>query len=394
MSLMRTKYVLGLFALAIAGVCHADWRYPHGDSANTGFSNTVTAGAESAIRADQVGVLAAGAGPVVGSDGTVYIGNLSGSVLAFRADGTLLWSRQLPAGQWITSSPLIGADGSVYVVAETGFPVQLTDVYRYESMLHKFSPSGDVLFQAPFPQHWGNTPFSSRGDANATPNIWTSNGVEAVIVPAVYSKGDGSGYNSLRLIAFSTQGVMLGDSLVHEVGDSMVVYGSLTAGPSCDWYNIFCWVAAIAPGFHGPPLPRCTDYSVCLPDETGFTQLGTAIWAHGATPTIVVSDGLKNVVSYTFDPAHGFRATFGVTDARNVRTSTPMVLPDGHTVVAVTTLDTGAAFPTALRFDFPQPTGGLSSIGGLGSITAAATRLAVVSSQSSVPAACNFSITT
>lgn len=368
---MRTKYALGLSVLTIAGVCHADWQYPHGDSANTGFANTVTAPAGSAIRVNQVGELAAGAGPVVASDGTVYVGNLSGSVLAFRADGTLLWSRQLPAGQWITSSPVIGGDGSVYVVAEDAFPVAGSNRdFRYESTLHKFSPAGDWLFQAPFPQRWANTTYSSRGDANATPNIWRSNGVEAIIVPAVYGIPQPS-YNSLRLIAFSTEGQVLGDSLVKQTPDGTSTYG----GSGCDWYNIFCWIAALDPaGFLGPPTPRCTDYSVCLPDETGFTQLGTAIWEFGVTPTVVVSDGLKDVVAYTFDPAHGFRATFGVTDARNVRTSTPMILPDGHTVIAVTMLDTGAASPTVLRFE-PPNFAGLSPIGGLGPITAAATRL-------------------
>jgi len=90
MSHIRAKYVLGLFAITIAGVCHADWQYPHGDSANTGFANTVTPPARSAIRVAQVGELVAGACPVVGSDGTVYIGDLSGSVLAFRADGTFV----------------------------------------------------------------------------------------------------------------------------------------------------------------------------------------------------------------------------------------------------------------------------------------------------------------
>ena len=76
---MRTKYRLGVFALTITGVCHAEWRYPHGDSANTGFT-TITAAAVAAARVDQVGELAAGAGPVVGTDETVYVGDLSGTV--------------------------------------------------------------------------------------------------------------------------------------------------------------------------------------------------------------------------------------------------------------------------------------------------------------------------
>ena len=140
------------------------------------------------MRAATIGPLASGAAPVVGPDGTVYIGNLNGQVLAFHADGTPAWNRQLPAGQWVTSSPVVGADGSVYVVAETRFLVDgETSVYRYESTLHKFSAGGGWLYQTPFPQRWGDTKYSSRGDANAPPNIWSSNGVEAIIVPAIYA---------------------------------------------------------------------------------------------------------------------------------------------------------------------------------------------------------------
>jgi hypothetical protein len=85
----------------------------------------------------------------------------------------------------------------------------------------------------------------------------------------------------------------------------------------------------------------------------------------------VVSDGLKNMVGFTFDPAHGFRQTLSVTDGMEVRASTPMVLPDGHSVVGVTTLATGS---TVLRFGSPNPVR-LSSIGGFGPITGSITRL-------------------
>ena len=59
-----------------------------------------------------MGELAAGADPVVGHDGTVSVGNLTGSVFAFSADGAYR-SRQFTAGQWVESSPVIGVDGSV-----------------------------------------------------------------------------------------------------------------------------------------------------------------------------------------------------------------------------------------------------------------------------------------
>jgi hypothetical protein len=47
-------------------------------AANTGFAKVVTAPAAKPLRATTIGPLASGAAPVIGLDGTVYIGNLNG----------------------------------------------------------------------------------------------------------------------------------------------------------------------------------------------------------------------------------------------------------------------------------------------------------------------------
>lgn len=358
---MRTKYVLGIVALAaMTNISYADWKYPHGDSANTGFAKLVTAPAARPMRAAAVGEIASGAGPVVGPDGTVYIGNLYGQVLAFHADGSPAWSRQLPKGQWVTSSPVVGADGSIYVVAETRFLIQgSTSDYRYESTLHKFSPGGGWLYQAPFPQRWTGYPYSSRGDANAAPNIWRSNGVEAIIVPAIYGNPV---YTSLRLIAFSTSGAVLGDTFVWEPSP-----GTVTGSGD----GFFC---GLVPCFYGkvpPPLP-CTDFSVCLPEDTDWPLPGVAIWqsGKGETPTVMVSNGLQDTVGYTFDPAHGFTERFRVQDTKRNLASAPVVLPDGHTVVAAS----GEKL-NRLTFTGPNFAPLADSTGQLGEVAAAPTRL-------------------
>ena len=199
------------------------------------------------------------------------------------------WSRQLPAGQWVTASPVVGADGSVYVVAETRFLIEGSNSdYRYESTLHKFSPTGDWLYQAPFPQRWGNTRYSSRGDANAAPNIWRSNGTEAIIVPAVYGMPV---YTSLRLIAFSSSGAVLGDSMVWELPS-----GDVTSTGT----GFFESILDALPAFSGVGSPPCTDYSVCLPADIGWPLPGVAIGQsrRGDTPTVMVSNGFCRKVCF------------------------------------------------------------------------------------------------
>ena len=51
--------------------------------------------------------------PVIGSDGTVYIGNDDKNVYAFNPDGTVKWT--YPAGGSFMSPPAVGADGTIYI---------------------------------------------------------------------------------------------------------------------------------------------------------------------------------------------------------------------------------------------------------------------------------------
>lgn len=245
----------------------------------------------------------------------------------------------------MTSSPVVGADGSVYVVAETRVLIAgETSVYRYESTLHKFSAGGGWLYQAPFPQRWGNTKYSSRGDANAAPNIWSSNGVEAIIVPAVYSI---PAYTSLRLAASATSGAVLGDVLVSEPSP-----GTVTG----DWLPPWSFDVPSEP-------PSCTDFSVCLPTDTSWPLSDVAIWQSdkGEPPTVMVSDALQDVVGYTFDPAQGFTERFRVHDANRRVSSGPLILPDGHTVVTATSDKSNR-----LTFAGPNFTPAADSTGNLG----------------------------
>jgi hypothetical protein len=329
---MKARALIAATLLAAAALvtvalpARAAWDHPHGDSANTGFAKVLTPRAVQPMQFVPVGELSSGAGPVTAPDGTVYVGNVFGQLLAFDANGTPAWSRQLPSGQWITSSPVLGADGSVYVVSETrGLIEGSNSDFFYESTLHKFTPGGDLLFQAPFPQHSGI--FSTgRGDANAAPNIWRSNGRDVVLALALYDF-------EWRLVAFSSDGQVLGETVVTKIQD-----GTITTVPFCDQGGFFVDILCGRIGqFHGrPPDPLpCTNFSLCLPSDTDGPPPGIAVWQNplGGTPSVVVTDGFLDTVGYTFDPAKGFVETFRVHDINRTRASAPVILPDGHTVV-------------------------------------------------------------
>lgn len=132
------------------------WEHPHGDSANNSFADVMTAPAGSgSLSVPGLGTFASGSGPVIAPDGTVYLGTSEGRLIALRADGSELWARELPALQGIVSSPAVGGDGSIYVVAMS-MPVrdhrEGSIVTVYQARLYKFAPSGDRIWDISFPE--------------------------------------------------------------------------------------------------------------------------------------------------------------------------------------------------------------------------------------------------
>ncbi|MBF0558165.1 MAG: PQQ-binding-like beta-propeller repeat protein [Nitrospirae bacterium] len=69
------------------------------------------------IHNPKYGVLTA---PVIGADGTVYVGAIDGNMYALKSDGTLLWTYS--AGSRITENcPAIGPDGTLYFSTSSGY---------------------------------------------------------------------------------------------------------------------------------------------------------------------------------------------------------------------------------------------------------------------------------
>jgi hypothetical protein len=56
--------------------------------------------------------------PAIGADGTVYVGSYDDKLYALGPDGSLKWS--YTTGDWVESSPAIGADGTLYVGSHDG----------------------------------------------------------------------------------------------------------------------------------------------------------------------------------------------------------------------------------------------------------------------------------
>lgn len=160
----------------------------------------------------------------------MYIGNEQGTLHAFHPDGRPTWRRDLPAGQAIKASPVVTANGSIFVIAIANVgsrttdhrtnPPTVVDTRRAESTLHRFLPSGAYPGPIQFPEQYGNVPsFKSRGNTTSPLNVVRSGDIEALVVPVVYKAPGG---RDLRLIAFATDsGTVLDDVRVTHVSDTI-----------------------------------------------------------------------------------------------------------------------------------------------------------------------------
>jgi hypothetical protein len=93
-----------------------------------------------------LGTYAAGSGPVIAADGTVYLGNQQGQLIALQADGTRKWAQGITPGFAIVAAPVVDSEGSVYVIGTRTIRNEQANppLTRYDSSLYKFTPAGQM----------------------------------------------------------------------------------------------------------------------------------------------------------------------------------------------------------------------------------------------------------
>ena len=328
-SFARVGFVLAVALALPSGAAQA--QSFHGDRTNTGFVDVKTLPAKSApITVPNIGTFAPGVAPVVAPDGTVYIGNLEGKLLAFHPDGKPAWQRDISFGYSIHASPTIGSDGTIYVIGSkstTDASVTPT-IQTIDTQLNAFVPGGGWLWHISLPS------YTTGGAGNAPPNIWHYQGEDVVMVPLTYRNHLTGGYDT-RLIA------IMGGAVIGEADVGSVV-PKVSADEGEAWGNLLCMAppltispCELAAGFTVPGGPPTPPYR--LPPNLPISQPGVSIFTYqgGGTPFILASDGFNSLVGLTFS-GHVFREEFRVTNDADHRTmfSPPMTLPDGHTLIS------------------------------------------------------------
>jgi outer membrane protein assembly factor BamB len=171
---------VALMLLFPSGPAAGSWDHLHGNAANTGSADVFTAPASlPSRRVAGIGTVAPGAGPVIAQDGTVYVTNLQGLLKAFTPAGDQKWMRDTP-GRRIVASPVVGADGSIYVVGTRMSRDHRggRNFVRYDATLFRFTAGGGLLWSTDFPDKGMGT-----GATSASPNIWRAGGTEVIMMP-------------------------------------------------------------------------------------------------------------------------------------------------------------------------------------------------------------------
>lgn len=112
-TLYLQNYVIGTGSNGIGGLANTTWAKSGGDLSNTGRSNYTGPKVNTTLWNYTTGGSVSGFGsPVIGSDGTIYVGSSDCKLYALNVDGSIKWTYTTGGS---VNGLSIGADGTIYV---------------------------------------------------------------------------------------------------------------------------------------------------------------------------------------------------------------------------------------------------------------------------------------
>ncbi len=226
------------------------WSQFHADAASSGFAAVGTSQTLSRKWLTDVGP-ALYSSPVVAADGTVYVGTTEGELVAVSPAGTVLWRRPF-ADSTILATPAVAADGNVYVTT-----TRRNANGTFRSQLQKVSPAGVWLFSFVIPD---------GGVTTSSPKLWQSGQRTHVFFVANTSRGR-------ELFVVDDRGLRIGRE---EIGQCGYVAGGL--GFLSDLWDFLTFVF---------PTTEFDDSGVPLTDQLGWIDPTVALVRQPADDEIV-----------------------------------------------------------------------------------------------------------
>jgi outer membrane protein assembly factor BamB len=135
--------------------------------------------------------------PVVGSDGTIYVGNVEGELIAVNPDGTEKW--RFDSGVPILASPAVADDGFIYVLGTAMFPEATPPDHTLRCQLATVSKTGE--------QHQSRK-IPDQGITTGSPKLFTVGGATFVALHA-RTRFDGGLFRPSALFVYDEQITLL-----------------------------------------------------------------------------------------------------------------------------------------------------------------------------------------
>lgn len=249
--------------------------------------------------------------PVVGPDGTIYVGNLAGDMIAVEPDGTEKW--RATTSLRILSSPAVAEDGTVYAVGTSFFPDAEISDDRFRSTLITIDDGGDVVDLTLVPD----------GYTAGSPKVWTSGRTHHVFLYA-NTRRTVLNSHSNALFVFDAGGNVV---LQQDLGCSL----PLTGGPSI--FDLLKELHRLVGGvFDGSGLPA-------EPDDYGWVDPTVAVAARpdvvgeGNAIVLVADQACSNLWGFRWDPPDLEQLWFVDEEDRFIPSSSPALLADASLAV-------------------------------------------------------------
>jgi outer membrane protein assembly factor BamB len=188
------------------------WSQVHADSASQGSRFVNTLESLTPLWSVAVGHVVYSS-PVIGPDGTIYVGNLEGQLIAVNPDGTIKF--QFESGVPILGAPAVADNGNIYFLNTQPFPDATFPDNKLRSAIGLLSPTGGQPQLRKIPD---------QGFTTGSPKLFTINGAPFVALH-VRTRFDGSPpANQSAVLVYDEQ--LINPPARHDIGcGSLVVVG-------------------------------------------------------------------------------------------------------------------------------------------------------------------------
>lgn len=269
----------------------AHWNQFQANASNQGYIALSTGPITAFKWKTEVGPVSFGS-PVIGNDGTIYIGNLFAELVAVAPNGTIRWKRALDQrGSSIPGSPAIDANGNIYVV--TTFQAKVRDhrsgetVYSRvaQSKLHSLNPDGTLRWTFTFPP--SGIPNVTNGYTLSSPKI-SGKLNPHIFVPCIFTRIA----SRIEILAIDQAG-----NLVHRAQVAEYPPPPLTSGG--DIFDIFESIWDFLNGVEFEPRGEPS-----LKEQFGRPEPTLAVadfGSHAAEPILIIDDNYKKIAAFRWN---------------------------------------------------------------------------------------------